>query len=222
MATVISYLTPVVIALALIAGYVFAAPTASAQVGAGIDAGVSLDANTPVVDVDADASATSSVTTTDETDSESTTSVESITILRSSLGAETETAPASAAAVSSDAELSAYASSAMRADERIEAVAFADDSVEVRYGVPGRLLGFIPVTMNARVTVASDGEVAVSYPWYRFLVATDTDADIESELSSRIEATGSFTASQKAALVDEIRAALPSVTASASADAAVR
>jgi len=104
----------------------------------------------------------------------------------------------------------------------IEAVAYDENTVEVRYGVPGRLFGFIPVTMTAQVEVASDGTVAVSYPWYRFLVATDAEGDIESELSSRIDSSAAFTASAKAALVDEIRVALPEASVSASADAAVR
>lgn len=218
MATVLNFITPIAIALALIAGYMVAAPTPAAAQMLDAGTGVSLDLDTSVLD--ADMNATTSVTT--EENSDTAVSTGSRTILRSSLGAETETAPATAAAVATDADLNAYASAAMRADERIEAVTFNEDNVEVRYDVHGRLLGFIPVTMTTQVEVASDGTVAVSYPWYRFLVATDADADIESELASQVDSSATFTASAKAALVDEIRAALPEASVSASADAAVR
>lgn len=223
MATVFNYAA--MIALSLLAVFAFAFPV-SAQTGAGLDTGVSLDLGTSDTDANVDARATTSASTDAQDDSaaEPANSNESFTVLRSSLGADVTTAPASADAVMTDADLSAYASAMMRADDRIEAVAFNDENVEVRYGAPGRLFGIFPVTMTVRAEVASDGSVAVSYPWYRFLVASDGGADIESELSSRIDAAtlsagGSLSVAAKARLIDEIRAALPDASASAGASA---
>lgn len=226
MATIFNYAAA--IALALIAGFAFAFPVA-AQVEAALDTGVSLDSGPDGMNAGADARATTSVATDPHAEGTEEHAHEPFTILRSSLGAGAQTAPATADAVATDADLNAYASGVMRADDRIEAVAFTDEKVEVRYGAPGRLLGIFPITMTVRAEVASDGTVAVSYPWYRFLVASDGGADIESELSSRIDAATlssgtSLTVAAKARLVDEIRAALPeaSVSADASASGAAR
>ncbi|MEK7511004.1 MAG: hypothetical protein AAB582_02115 [Patescibacteria group bacterium] len=208
------------IVLGLLAAIAVAFPV-SAQV---LDVGVSLDADTSVstdtVQVDA--------TTTTQTETTQQKKSEPFTILRSSLtaGSDTSASPKNSASVSTDEDLSAYTTAALRADENIDAVTYGDSNVEVAYYEQGRLLGLFPVTMKATAKVAADGAVAVSYPWYRFLVATDTNADVESQIQARVDAwrTGAavdagFTASTKAALMDEIRTALKT---SATADASVR
>lgn len=194
------------IVLGLAAAIAFAFPV-SAQV---LDAGISLDTRATTT-VDAD----TPVSTKGETQ---TTNARGFTILRSSLSAGTEegTAPTSAVQVKSETDLSAYTTAALRADERIDAVSFAEDAVEVSYYEQGRLIGIFPVTMKARAKVASDGTVTVSYPWYRFLVASDdTNADVKAKLESRVAALRAdataetaLTASAKAELMDEIRSSL--------------
>lgn len=207
------------IVLGLLAAIAVAFPV-SAQV---LDAGVSLDADTSVSTDTAQVDAT----TTTRTDTTEQGKSEPFTILRSSLtaGSDTSVSPKDSASVATDEDLSVYTTAALRADENIDAVTYNDSDVEVAYYEKGRLLGLFPVTMKATAMVAADGAVAVSYPWYRFLVATDTNADVKSDIQARVDAwragTGAadFTASSKAALLDEIRAGLKS---SVTADASVR
>jgi hypothetical protein len=112
--------------------------------------------------------------------------------------------------------LSAYVRSGMQNDENIQSVETEDDSVTMEYRRPGRLFGFIPVTMTERATVNADGSVKVSYPWYRFLVSTEAKtADLETDLQSRVSAwrarmenaSSSFSASARASIIGEMMSA---------------
>jgi len=95
----------------------------------------------------------------------------------------------SAADVTTEDSLRAYAESTLRANESIDAVEMDGEGMVVRYRQPARFLGFIPGHMPVTVNVTNDGAVSVDYPWYAFLMTTDTDrADFESRLASEIGA----------------------------------
>lgn len=77
-------------------------------------------------------------------------------------------------------------------DEHIKSVEVRGTGIEMHYGMPGHLFGFIPVTMNLRssVDLADDAEtrVKVRFPWYRFLVSTRVDrTEVESELRTKLD-----------------------------------
>lgn len=217
------------IILGLLAAIAVAFPVSANEGGIG----VSLDADTSVssdaagsgasIGASIGAGATTSPSNVEDNDGATT-----LTILRGSLTADAGMAPATAATVTSESDLSAYATAALRADEQIDAVTFDEDAVEVTYTERGRLFAVVPVTMKARARVAADGSVTVSYPWYRFLVASDANTDVSSTLSTRAsawharaDAGASLSASEKAELMDEIRAAL-ATSASVEATASVR
>jgi hypothetical protein len=55
-----------------------------------------------------------------------------------------------------------------------------DTETEVHYTTRLRLFGFIPVTTTAVAEANTDGEVAVRYPWYRFLSRVQDESDMTS------------------------------------------
>lgn len=192
------------IMLGLVAATMVAFPVSANESAVGVSLGADASLSSDAVGIGTNsvaATTTSGVT-------ENTAGTGMFTVLRSSLAAGTNTAPASADAVRSDNDLSAYASAALRADEHLDAVAFGENAVEVTYYEQGRLLALFPITMKARARVAADGEVTVSYPWYRFLVASDANTDLSSSLKVNVDADATLSVSEKAALMDEIRAAL--------------
>ena len=54
-----------------------------------------------------------------------------------------------------------------------------DDSVTVYYKTPARFLGIFPASINANVSVSSDEQVKVRFPWYRFLFKVRSEVDSE-------------------------------------------
>lgn len=91
-------------------------------------------------------------------------------------------------AVHTQADLSAYASSAVRADKNIDGVVLSDSGVMVRYMQPAKLFGFIPVSVTVTTEVDNQGHVAVKYPWYRFLVSVGDKDKLEADIQSRVDA----------------------------------
>ncbi|MCE9643632.1 hypothetical protein K8Q93_00045 [Candidatus Parcubacteria bacterium] len=90
-------------------------------------------------------------------------------------------------AVRTQADLNAYASSAVRADKNIDGVVLSDSGVMVRYMQPAKLFGFIPVSVTVTTEVDSQGTVSVKYPWYRFLVAVGDKEELETVIQSRVD-----------------------------------
>jgi len=150
-------------------------------------------------------------------------------------------------AVRTQADLNAYASSAVRADKNIDGVVLSDSGVMVRYMQPAKLFGFIPVSVTVTTEVDSQGTVSVKYPWYRFLVAVGDKEELETAIQTRVDnalqthasATGQTTisggltgsavatttvmldAKMKAQLLSEVRSVMKSaVEASVDAQAA--
>lgn len=127
----------------------------------------------------------------------------------------------SAATVSTQGDLEAYAATAIRDTDAIEGVDMTGEALQVRFGESVRLFGFIPFTMTSRVEVASDGTVSVKRPWYSFLVAgasTEVTSEMETNIRNAIAAEGGFTTRAQAQVLGEVAAAL-GARAYASADA---
>lgn len=80
------------------------------------------------------------------------------------------TTPVSSDSVSSKTELTGYIKSVLSKNETVTAVATGPSKTDVTIRQKARLFGFIPVHIKARTSVATDGRVGVSYPWYKFLI----------------------------------------------------
>ena len=142
-----------------------------------------------------------------------------ITVTRADVSSE-ESAQATVStpsAVRTSADLSAYASEVVQADENVDAVAASADSVSVSYKQSAKLFGFIPIFLSATATVDSTGEVSIRYPWYAFL-ATTNSASLQSSVKAATAATtaantsadasAELSAAAQAKLIDEVRAAM--------------
>ncbi len=134
--------------------------------------------------------------------------------------------------VHTNADASAYASSVVKADENVSGVELTEKAVAVSYKTRARLFGLIPIFMTATAHVDASGEVTISYPWYAFLAAkdenslkSDVGASVAASLAENAHAT--LTASEQAAILDQVRAAMESnlkatLAAEGSADATVQ
>jgi hypothetical protein len=92
------------------------------------------------------------------------------------------------AQVSTGTDLNTYADAAMHSDSNIQNVQLSNTAVAMTYSEPGKLFGFIPVSLSTKAAVDASGNVTVSYPWYHFLVSTN-DANLKSDLQARIQST---------------------------------
>lgn len=86
-------------------------------------------------------------------------------------------APVSAGAVTTQEELKAYVGLLMKRDDHLRQVESDNDSIEVRYVVKGKFLGFIPVWVNATASVDTTGQVDIDYPWYKGLSSVKAKVD---------------------------------------------
>ncbi len=130
----------------------------------------------------------------------------------------------SSAQVSTNADLKAYARSAIRADEQVEGIHFTGKAVEVKYKEKGRFLALLPITFTVSAITHADGRVEVKYPWYSFLtvdnhdkVETELKVAIDNALRSRMvgsvqaegsAANASFTAAESAAVAAQMQKVL--------------
>lgn len=78
-------------------------------------------------------------------------------------------------AVLTDADLRAYAQTALREDEDLGALNFASNRVEVSYKQQGRFLALVPMSFKVRAVARASGEVELYYPWYSFLTLDDEE-----------------------------------------------
>jgi len=117
-----------------------------------------------------------------------------------------------AADVNTSDDLRSFVQSSMQSDDNISAVSFADNDVSVSYKDHGRLIGFIPVTIDTMVTANADGTITVNYPWYGFLVAKDRESlqsDLDTNVGAMIRADrSSWTAHRMAQIAARLSAAL--------------
>lgn len=123
--------------------------------------------------------------------------------------------------VHTSADVSAYAKGIMRADAKVQDVTVASDSVSVSYREPARFLWVFPASLTATATVGADGTVAVSYPWYSFLMSAPRATDIETSIQAGVAAnTGAsanagLSVSEQAQLLQSVASAFASANASA-------
>lgn len=101
-----------------------------------------------------------------------------------------EQAPASGR-VETATDLQLFVEDRTARDMQIQEVRMSDDMVAVAYTMPGRLFGFIPLTLRYYIDVSladdSYGRVTVQAPWFRILFSDTVDAgalmnDIEEAL----------------------------------------
>ena len=102
------------------------------------------------------------------------------------------------AEVQSGEDLENFARGILITDENVESLVSDESSVEVRYSLPVRFLGFLETSIPARITVmdadgdgAADSRVKVRFPWYRVLFSIPEEvsaSSLESELSAKLGA----------------------------------
>ena len=100
------------------------------------------------------------------------------------------------AEVQSEQDLENFAKGILINDENVEEISSDEDSVEVRYRVPAKFLGFfettLPVTVVAKKAQGELGEgVRVHFPWYRFLFGVPdevSETSLETSVSSAVTA----------------------------------
>lgn len=103
------------------------------------------------------------------------------------------------------ADLEAYAANVVANSAIIESAAAMQSGVTVTYADEGALFGFISISVPVTISASADGKVAVSAPWYRFLVSDLSSvavaAKVEEEFSGKAEAIeAAFSADTQAAL----------------------
>jgi hypothetical protein len=117
-------------------------------------------------------------------------------------------------AVATDADLDAYARGVIASDPHVHRVDSSADHVALSYDERAWLLGFIPTEVAATARIDADGTASVSYPWYRFLMATDQDAvqasvdETFAASGNRAAATGSLSANAQARFLADLHAAM--------------
>lgn len=87
-------------------------------------------------------------------------------------GAQDEPASFFPATVNTQEELQKYIEAFIDAHPEITKVIVVDDMLKVYYHNKGKLLGFIPVSMNTRADVLGD-DVKIRFPWYGFLTSKE-------------------------------------------------
>lgn len=121
----------------------------------------------------------------------------------------------------------AHAALVAQNDANVKAIALASDKVSISYRQPAKLFGFITIHVPVHVSVEASGETKVSYPWYRFLMATDqagiavrTKAIADRHVSAKVKSDAAFSAQVEMQLIDSLQTMLKSeAEARASAEA---
>jgi hypothetical protein len=131
---------------------------------------------------------------------------------------------ATSSAADSDTGFAAFVRAEFAGDPLVRAVDSDTQSVSVTYDDHAWLLGLFPTTARAVATIAADGNVEVSYPWYDFLLSTH-EGKIRTALlsmnqgSTSLGASASLTVAQKAQILRDVHSILSAqLSASTSAD----
>ncbi len=77
-------------------------------------------------------------------------------------------------------EISGMAETQIAENEDIKAVDISEDTVKIDYSAPAKLFGIFPMKIGLSVAADAQARVKVKFPWYRFLLSTNT-VDIQSE-----------------------------------------
>ena len=104
-----------------------------------------------------------------------------------------------AAQVQNQNELKNFAAATVQGDKNIANVQLSSTTVSTEYPTHATFLGFIPLTVPARVNVSGDGAVHVSYPWYAFFLATNKN-ELQTQAQEAVQsALGTTTATSATA-----------------------
>lgn len=98
------------------------------------------------------------------------------------------------AEVKSEQDLENFAKGVLLNDENVADLSADESSVEVRYHVPAKFLGFFKTTLTARVVAEKGqgdkkGNIKVKFPWFRFLFGVSEDvskASLESDIDEAV------------------------------------
>lgn len=121
--------------------------------------------------------------------------------------------------VVSNADLEAYAQSALGSDENIEEMRFSRGAVEVKYKETGRLLALLPITYTVTAITRADGTIEVRYPWF---AAITVDNQEEIKTAMKIAVDNALKARMVGSVRAEGRVDNPSFTAAESAEVAAQ
>ncbi|MBU6323528.1 MAG: hypothetical protein KGI41_00685 [Patescibacteria group bacterium] len=111
--------------------------------------------------------------------------------------------------------LRAHADAMAAGDAQVSSVKLSPAQVSLAYDEPAELFGFIGMRLPVQVSVSAAGVTTMTYPWYRFLFSTDsvglsvrTQAAVASVLPAHVSASGGFTLSEQARILDALHGAL--------------
>lgn len=131
-----------------------------------------------------------------------------------------------ATSVQSGSDLSGYAAARLQDDSDISQIQTSGSNVAVTYKLSAKVLGIFPADVPATATVASDGSVDISYPWYAFLFSTADTSQLKAQIQARAavdlgaHASAGLSAQQQAKLIGDISSVMHSAAnASAAGDA---
>lgn len=168
-----------------------ALPTFAQSVDLNADMRVETDVLEATQETSVEAEATAGEQTSAEEGSDRTSSETeaqtTFSLTRSGLADIDTSASVSAETVTSGEDLRLYAASLMAEDDRFVRIDAAGEDLSLTHAYQVKLLGFIPWTMHLRTTVAADGSVSISYPWYRFMVTGIDDTRMQ-DVETRVEA----------------------------------
>lgn len=82
-------------------------------------------------------------------------------------------------------DLDFFAKSIMASDDSISKVDIEDETITIYHKEPAKFLGFIPSRIDARISVNTDGDVAIKYPWYT-LLSTKNGANLKAEIKAKV------------------------------------
>ena len=120
------------------------------------------------------------------------------------------------AQVRSEQDLENFAKGVLLKDENVEEISSDEDSVEVRYRVPAKVLGLIDATLPVIVVAAKaqgelGGGVQVHFPWYSFLFGvsdvvseTTLESDVATAVGADLDGDGSLDVAATARLYNAI------------------
>lgn len=131
--------------------------------------------------------------------------------------------------IETEAQLESYIASEMNGDANMTAAMSSANEVSISYTQPAQLLGFIDTAIEVTATVDENGTVELSYPWYGFLFATDSDK-LEVAVQDRVDAyltatnaastDAAFSTREQAGIIATVRNALEAeIEASAEGEA---
>jgi hypothetical protein len=117
-------------------------------------------------------------------------------------------------------DLSGYVAEQVQKDKNISVIDTASDHVALTYKEPAKLFGIVPFSIDTTATVDQSGDVTISYPWWNYLVTTDSAGaqarvqnNVNAALGANATASGlqnssGFSAAEQAKLVAGIKAAM--------------